>query len=245
MKTTACINEIFSSLQGEGSYAGEKMTFVRFANCSLGCKWCDTNCAPANVCEVYTDDDQVPSVTLTNPLNIVTLNETLKLYDNDIVTITGGEPLEEVEFLTNWLPEVQRNHKVLLETNGIYYNELKKVKQFIDIISMDIKLPSSTGQRPLWKEHKKFLKAGLESNKELYIKLVVTSSTTDVDINEAIKLVSSTNRYVNVYIQPVSSHDAFSDAISEEKVSSFKRLIGAWLPNVTVSPQMHKEWGIR
>jgi organic radical activating enzyme len=39
------INEIFYSLQGEGSFAGTPMVFIRFSGCNLKCKWCDTDFA--------------------------------------------------------------------------------------------------------------------------------------------------------------------------------------------------------
>ena len=36
------INEIFKSIQGEGSYTGSPVMFIRLQGCSVGCAWCDT-----------------------------------------------------------------------------------------------------------------------------------------------------------------------------------------------------------
>ena len=38
---TADILEIFSSLQGEGPFAGVKQIFIRFNKCNLTCRYCD------------------------------------------------------------------------------------------------------------------------------------------------------------------------------------------------------------
>ena len=36
------INEIFHSIQGESTRAGEPCVFVRLTACDLRCTWCDT-----------------------------------------------------------------------------------------------------------------------------------------------------------------------------------------------------------
>jgi 7-carboxy-7-deazaguanine synthase len=36
------VNEIFHSIQGESSYAGQPCVFVRLTACDLRCAWCDT-----------------------------------------------------------------------------------------------------------------------------------------------------------------------------------------------------------
>ena len=36
------INEIFSSIQGEGPVVGYKQLFIRFCGCNLNCNYCDT-----------------------------------------------------------------------------------------------------------------------------------------------------------------------------------------------------------
>jgi organic radical activating enzyme len=245
MTTTACINEIFSSLQGEGAYLGEKMTFIRFAECSFGCNWCDTDFESNKECKLFAPQSNKVASLIENPVGIVRLTEVLEQYSDKFIAITGGEPLEQVDFLRNLLPDLQRKRKILLETNGVHHKALKLVSDYIDVTSMDIKLPSSTGKKPFWNEHQQFIHAALESGKELYIKLVVTATTTDKDINEAIKLISSTNRFIPVFIQPVTPSDDLQDSVSDEKLLSFKRLFGAWLPNVSITPQMHKEWDIK
>ena len=36
------INEIFETLQGEGTFTGVPSIFIRLQGCPVGCPWCDT-----------------------------------------------------------------------------------------------------------------------------------------------------------------------------------------------------------
>lgn len=42
MSDTYQVNEIFSTIQGEGVLAGKPATFIRLQGCTVGCPWCDT-----------------------------------------------------------------------------------------------------------------------------------------------------------------------------------------------------------
>jgi 7-carboxy-7-deazaguanine synthase len=39
------VNEIFHSVQGEGTRAGVRCVFIRLTGCNLRCAWCDTQYA--------------------------------------------------------------------------------------------------------------------------------------------------------------------------------------------------------
>lgn len=246
MKITAKITEIFSSLQGEGPYTGKSMTFVRFSGCSLGCRWCDTDMMLGNGSSfrVETPPASKNFLNRENPVDIDTLNSYLSYFTDPVISVTGGEPLEQALFLKDWLPTLHGKKKILLETNGIHYEELDLVSRYIDIISMDIKLPSSTGGPPRWQEHSSFIAASLRSGKELYIKMVLTGDTSNKDIQEAIRLISSSNKYVPVVLQPVSCTDRFCRPVPSEQVESLARICNSWLPNVSIMHQAHKSLGI-
>ena len=42
MKTRYKINELFETIQGEGSFTGQPSIFIRLQGCPVGCSWCDT-----------------------------------------------------------------------------------------------------------------------------------------------------------------------------------------------------------
>ena len=94
--------EVFSSVQGEGTFSGLGADFIRLAGCNLRCSWCDT---------VHSYD--VAAATMLDAEEILAKWQ----FDQPIVVITGGEPT-----LYDLGPLVQalkaRGNFVTLETNG-------------------------------------------------------------------------------------------------------------------------------
>ncbi len=243
---TANIVEIFSSLQGEGLYVGEPMTFVRFASCNMYCRYCDTERGLGLKEELRVET--VPASgefeSIENPVTATRLCELLERFEDKYVSVTGGEPLNQWRFLAEWLPAVYQRRKVLLETNGVMHAELDAVLPAVHVVSMDIKLPSAAGCAPRWDEHAKFLRKIVAAGREVYVKLVVTDDTTDVDIQRSIEVVSRVNRFIPIVIQPASLTPTFEEAISRERLDALERLCSAYLEDVRVIPQMHREWGV-
>lgn len=178
------IKEIFSSIQGEGLYVGQKHIFVRFCKCNLACKFCDTDFDIKNAKEYSIDE----------------LYEILKPLDSDVISFTGGEPLLDVDFLNDFLKEYKDklNKKIYLETNGTCFKELKKIIDYIDIIAMDIKLKSATGQENSFFENEEFIKTAL--NKELFIKIVFDENISEEEIIKTSSLAKKYN--LKLILQP-------------------------------------------
>ena len=105
----AKILEIFRSIQGEGKYAGVPQVFVRFFECNMHCVWCDT---PASIGD---GKREYKELSLEEALAQVNA-----LYDNaHSVSITGGEPLLQKDFLKSFCHALhQEGKKIYLDTNG-------------------------------------------------------------------------------------------------------------------------------
>ncbi len=191
MKNSAKITEIFKSIQGEGKYVGAPQVFVRFFECHMHCTWCDT---PGSIGDTTHDYQEVELRQL--------VNDVTTLYPGcHSVSITGGEPLMQHEFLKEFLPLLrERQQKIYLETSGVLYKELSNVIDLVDIVSMDIKLPSSTKQPAFWKEHEEFIK--IARAKDLFIKIVITRDTIDADVHQAVDLIRRIDPNILCIFQP-------------------------------------------
>ena len=95
------INEIFSSLQGEGFNTGRPVVFIRFAGCNLDCVWCDTDCSAY---EEMDDESILAAVAAFGVKSIV---------------ITGGEPTANDNLLELTRRLKQDGYWIALETNGV------------------------------------------------------------------------------------------------------------------------------
>ena len=99
---TVC--ELFSSIQGESSYAGLPCFFIRLAGCNLKCSYCDT--AYAQNREGGKD---------------YSIDELVKEAEKSgmtLVEITGGEPLLQKSVIPLCETLLNAGFTVLIETNG-------------------------------------------------------------------------------------------------------------------------------
>jgi 7-carboxy-7-deazaguanine synthase len=118
------INEIFYSIQGESTFAGERCVFVRLTGCNLRCTYCDTEYA-------FYDGKE---------LSIEAIIEKVKSYNCNVVEITGGEPLLQSNVHSLMKQLCDENFTVLLETSGSL--SIENVDDRV-INVLDFKTPSS------------------------------------------------------------------------------------------------------
>jgi 7-carboxy-7-deazaguanine synthase len=118
------VNEIFHSIQGESTRAGDRCVFVRLTACDLRCSWCDTPYAFHEGRKMSVDD----------------VMSAVEAYGCPLVEITGGEPLlqEGVYDLMDRL--LAGGHTVLLETGG--HRPIDRVPAGVVKI-VDVKCPGS------------------------------------------------------------------------------------------------------
>jgi len=135
------INELFYSIQGEGTWTGLPNIFVRTTGCNLRCSFCDTTYA-------YDEGDE---------MSIKDIINQIATYQCEYVCLTGGEPLLQSETLALIDNLLKRNYHICLETNGSLSIEPIADKKSL-LISLDIKCPSSTMQEKMHLENLSLLR---------------------------------------------------------------------------------------
>ncbi len=229
----AKINEIFESIQGEGKYLGANQIFVRFSNCNLHCKFCDTKFFEGKNYDIEALMREILNFDLS------------KVHS---ISFTGGEPLMYVDFLNEFLNNFEIlskkfNIKIYLETNGTLFKNLQKIIDKIDIVSMDIKLKTATNEENKFDINDKFLK--IASNVEIYVKVVFDNKIEENEIENCCRLAKKYN--VPLYLQPESSF-LFKELKNKNNILFLKNIHKNFLKhykNVFFIPQVHKFLNLR
>jgi len=199
------ISEGFVSIQGEGELAGKPQFFLRFAGCSTKCKFCDTKYAwkRKKNFTILLPPEKKKFKNPVDPFEIVDFLNSKRSEIPGSIAITGGEPLEQMEFLEALIKNL-KNFEILLETNGLHPEIKGELINLINIFSVDIKLPSFAGKKVDYSIHEAFLKKLRSSGAKGYIKIVYTKKTEEKEIKRALKLVEGCGISWNVYLQPTS-----------------------------------------
>jgi 7-carboxy-7-deazaguanine synthase len=257
LEGVANLVEIFSSVQGEGPHVGETTLFVRFGECDLRCRWCDSphTWRPAASCRIETLRGAGRSETLPNPLPLeraLAACDALGASEHRFASLTGGEPLLQpgaVRWLAHALRE--RGPRILLETHGLHAEALEHVVDQIDVVSMDWKLasdvrradePRSGAARPFHADHERFLRVARRA-REVVVKVVVSSATSDEELDEMAARVAGVDREVLLVVQPVTPVASGGKVPPAERLLALVARLSRSLARVRLIPQTHKLLG--
>ncbi len=118
------VNEIFTTLQGEGHWTGTPATFIRLQGCDVGCPWCDTKHTwELNPENETTLDAIIAKVDPSPTFALASVDQLVDIVINNQeqhVVITGGEPC--AFDLTEMTARITRRtlRQVQIETSGTY-----------------------------------------------------------------------------------------------------------------------------
>ena len=202
--------EKFTSINGEGTRAGELAVFVRFKGCNLRCSYCDTMWANEADCSY---EEETPEE-ITNYVLATGIRN---------VTLTGGEPLLQKDIRKLIYLLLHAGLRVEIETNGAV--RLSEFCEERPIFTMDYKLPSSGCEEHMIAENMELL----EINDT--VKFVCGSQEDLVKALEVIQTYDLTSR-CHVYFSPVFG--------SIEPVQMVEFMLEHQLNDVRLQIQMHK-----
>jgi len=119
------INELFETIQGEGSFTGQPSIFIRLQGCPVACSWCDTK----HTWDIVLSDEITQDVMLTKSQETsqwaaMTAEQILALvkekgFQAKHIVITGGEPC-----IVDLIPLCEAfellNYSTQVETSGTF-----------------------------------------------------------------------------------------------------------------------------
>jgi len=240
------LSEIFSSVQGEGPYVGERHLFVRFCGCHRACIFCDTVVERTETVLIEKEPGSGTFEQMPNPLSTEQLVELIRELDekknNRRISFTGGAPLLQANYLTELLPILSNDgHSIYLETAGDLPQQLKLIIEWVDIVAMDVKLSSVTKEENTFPAHWQFLKICRDRKVDVFTKLILSAETDEEELMEAVQGIKKAGgEDTLVVIQPMTKA-AKTDAVPNgQQLLRWQEMAGRIMPNVRIIPQTHK-----
>lgn len=239
------ICEIFSSFQGEGPYAGVRQIFVRTGLCHLRCSYCDTPESwerPAE-CLVETEPGTRRCAAEPNPLPLDRVLEIAQAHaakwNPHSVSVTGGEPLLQAGFVGPLLGELRgAGLATYLETSGTLSDRLEKIVEHVDIVALDLKLPSCAGVTVDREDAKRCVQIARAA--EVFVKVVILDDSVAAEVEDAARIVAEVDPAIPLILQPATPVHADIAAPTPGSIALFREAAERHLQDVTVVPQLHR-----
>jgi len=246
----AILSEVFSGIQGEGIHVGRRQVFVRFVGCNLNCAFCDqpeSRVAPEH-CLVESAPGVRQFSPVPNPVDLDVLRGHVRRLAagsrHHSVSLTGGEPLLRAGFLGRLVPRLREaGLRAYLDTNGTLPDAMAALARAVDIVCMDVKLASASGEAPWYEVNREFVRAAAEC--ELFVKVVVCAATTEEEIAQAISRTGLDEARVPLVLQPVTPVHRGPMPPAPSLMLSLQACAAGALDDVRVIPQTHKIMGQR
>lgn len=209
--------ELFQSLQGEAEHSGQVTTFIRLSGCNASCKYCDSKYANDGSC--------------VQEMSIGEIMTQVRELKNNLVEITGGEPLLQLDDVNALMLLLDREgYSIDLETNGSI--DIRKIvseenpRLRICKVILDIKTPGSGMDKKMFYGNLRRL------NRHDNLKFVVTSKS---DMEWAKNIIKKYGPYCeNIYFSPCIGYGDITLKDVAEFIIKHKNL------GIKYSHQIHK-----
>jgi organic radical activating enzyme len=248
--------EIFHSIQGEGSFLGEPMVFLRVAVCPIRCLYCDTphSYVAAKHFPVRrgsaSEQEQNP-VDAARAAVLVADVERHSRYGTSPrghgprVSITGGEPLLYPGFVQALGGRLRpAGWRVHLETAALDADALASCLDGIDHLSADWKLPETLPDGSHEQQHARCVELAVGAGKSVDVKVVLTPALAWESFGRALAALAGLEPKIVLVLQPVTPFGAVTRAPAPDLVAEGARRARAAGFSTRVMPQAHKLLGV-
>lgn len=209
------VNEIFTSIEGEGIRQGSLCSFVRFYGCRLHCSYCDTRyaCTGGEFQEMTSGE----------------IFRRLKEFQVTNVTLTGGEPLQQKDIASCVSLLLDQGFSINIETSGsrdyseIWSREYREQYRDQLFLTVDYKCPNS-GMEPMMKEN-----CFLELQPQDVLKFVVSGGE---DLQRMRQICDKYHTACHIFVSPVFGKIQPSDIV--EYLQRYN------LSDIRIQLQLHK-----
>ena len=233
------VQEVFASFQGEGTHVGRRTVFVRTAGCSLRCRFCDTPLALVRTAQA---ELRLPRglERVENPLDATRIAAAVDVLDESArawVSFTGGEPLEQAEFLASLAPRL-RGRSIHLETAGVHAAEMEQLRPHVHFVAFDLKLDSVAHEGDRRADHRAFLAAcrGIDR-----IGKAIVNAEVDLDELERLcALVGEEDPGIPIVLQPETPRGGGAPELPLALLERAHAVAARHVREVRVIPQTHK-----
>lgn len=152
-------------------------TVVFLGGCRLRCKYCENP---------ETWQIKEPNITAEDLAKKIIRNKPYFKRNSGGVTFSGGEPLLQKDFLISVCKILKReNIHIALDTAGVGFGDYKELLSYIDLVLLDIKHVEENTFTELTggnlNDSLAFIKDLNESNKDVWIRQVITPNLTDTE----------------------------------------------------------------
>ena len=240
------LSELFSSIQGEGPYIGERHFFIRFCGCHRKCVFCDTDVERSKNVMIEKIPGSGVIDNLPNPISSRKILELINMIDHNRnckkISVTGGEPLLQGKFLCELLPLIKKdNREIYLETSGDLIYQLELIVEWINYASVDIKLSSVTKEKNSFLNHWKFLEILKNNNVDFYTKIIISNDTDEKELVKAFKGINNVaGRETTIVLQPMTKTKNAKNIPAVTNLLRWQDQAQLYFNDVRVIPQTHK-----